>query len=103
MSCRSWPRSTTAPAYLTRTAAKRRGASLRVAHRVGDREPGHVILHGKARWDHLNLDEGTITVRRRKMGKDSTSVNSNIKIISRGDLAMGMFGIVKDKRPGVHR
>jgi type 1 fimbriae regulatory protein FimB len=24
------------------------------------------------RWDHLNLDEGTITVRRRKMGKDST-------------------------------
>jgi integrase len=24
------------------------------------------------RWEHLNLDEGTITVRRRKMGKDST-------------------------------
>src|ERR1700722_16475800 len=24
------------------------------------------------RWDQLNLDEGTITVRRRKMGKDST-------------------------------
>jgi type 1 fimbriae regulatory protein FimB/type 1 fimbriae regulatory protein FimE len=24
------------------------------------------------RWDHLDLDEGSITVRRRKMGKDST-------------------------------
>jgi integrase len=24
------------------------------------------------RWDHLNLDDGTIAVRRRKMGKDST-------------------------------
>lgn len=24
------------------------------------------------RWDHINLDEGTLYVRRRKMGKDST-------------------------------
>jgi integrase len=24
------------------------------------------------RWDHLNLDEGTILVRRKKMGKNST-------------------------------
>jgi hypothetical protein len=44
MSCRSWPRSTTAPAYLTRTAAKRRGASLRVAHRVGDRGMAKEVL-----------------------------------------------------------
>jgi type 1 fimbriae regulatory protein FimB/type 1 fimbriae regulatory protein FimE len=24
------------------------------------------------RWDHLNVDEGSVTVRRKKMGKDST-------------------------------